>query len=226
MSDFDLFDEAVEQHVAPAAPSFFEDFWREAERRQRAAARRWRRAALAFAVIAAAATAAAGVLASSRLAVASTFDQTWSCPVAWIGAGPHVEWRTSVTTPTTDAYFFFTPAPPVSTQTLGPPALRLDTHPGKVTWDPHRCVRSHVAVPLAPTGLRPETVVTTHFVGYTESNCLASGRILLHARVTLAKGEPVRAKVAIVNARSRKPVGYVDWSPSRISTWTSKCESY
>jgi len=226
MSDFDLFDEAVEQHVTPAAPSFFEDLWREAERRQRTAARHWRRAALAFAVLAAAATAAAGVLAASHFATATTLDQTWSCPVAWIGAGPHVQWRASVTTPSTDAYFFFTPAPHASVQDLGPPALRLDTHPGKVTWDPQRCVRSRVAVPLTPKGLQPETVVTTHFVGYTESDCLAAARILVRARVSLAHGEPVRAKVVVVNAATRKPVGYVDWSPSRIATWTSKCESY
>src|SRR4051812_31409618 len=226
MPDVDLFHEAVEPHVAPAAPSFFEDFWREAERRQRTAVRRWRRAAIAFAVLAASSTAAAGVLAAARTATASTLDQTWACRVAWIGAGPHVQWRPSVTPPPTDAYFFFTPAPHAAVQDLGPPALRLDTHPGKVTWDPERCVRSHVAVPLTPKGLQPETVVTTHFVGATESDCRSAARILLHARVSLAHGEPVHAKVVVVNAATRKPVGYVDWSPGRIATWTSKCDSY
>ena len=145
MSDLDLFDEAVEQHVAPASSSFFADFWREAEQRQRIAVRRWRRAAIAFAVLAASSTAAAGVLAAARTATASTLDQTWSCRAAWIGGGPHVQWRASVTTPSTDAFFFFTPEPHASVQDLGPPALRLDTHPGKVTWDPQRCVRSHAA---------------------------------------------------------------------------------
>ena len=226
MPDLELFDEAVEHHVAPALPSFFEAFWREAERRQRVAARRWRRAALVLAVVAASATAAAGVLASARLAPSTTLDQTWSCAVGWLGGGSHVEWRASVTTPSTNAYFFFTPRPGAGVQDLGPAALRLDTHPGKVTWDPQRCTRSHAAVPLVPKRLHPETVVTTHFVGYTSSTCLSSSRILLRARVTLSNGEPVHAKVAVVDARSRKPVGYVDWSPARIATWTSKCDSF
>jgi hypothetical protein len=226
MRDVELFDEAVEHHVAPALPGFFEELWREAERRQRIAARRWRRVALVLAVAAAAATTAAGVLASSRAPLSATIDQTWSCATAHLGGANRVEWRTSVTTPSTDAYFFFTPQPQAATQNLGPPALRLDTHPGKVTWDPQRCVRSHTPVALTSKGLKPEIVVTTHFVGYTTSGCRSSARILLHARVTVSRGEPVHAKIAVVNAGSHRPIGYVDWSPTRIATWTSKCTSY
>lgn len=225
MSDVELFDEAVEHHVAPAMPSFFDQFWREAERRQRIAARRWRAAALVCAVVALAAVAAAGVMASARFPASSIEDQTWSCAVPR-GAGYQVQWRTSVTTPSTNAYFFFTPQPQAATQVLGPAALRLDTHPGKVTWDAARCTRSHVAVPLTAKGLSPEIVVTTHFVGSTMSTCQSAARILLHARVTVSKGEPVRAKIAVVTAATRRPVGYVDWTPTRIATWTSKCESF
>jgi hypothetical protein len=179
-----------------------------------------------LAVAAAAATAAAGVLASARIARSTTLDQTWSCPVGLDGAGRWVEWRTSVTTPTTDAYFTITGFPPASTQDVGPPAFRLDTHPGRVTWDPQRCVRSHAAVPLTSRGLHPEIVVTTRFVGSTRSMCRASARILLHARVSMSKGEPVHAKVVVVDERSRTPVGFVDWTPARIATWTSKCDSF
>ena len=225
MREAELLLEAAEPHTEPASEPFFEQLWREAERRQRLAARRWRRACIALAAVAAGAVAAAGVFAS-RVDGAAVVDQTWSCPVTPTVTGvPRVELHGSVDTPRTTAFFRMTVMPDASMEFHELTQLAFFHRPESLAFDSHRCRRTNASVPLTPARLVPNSVVTTTFVGAFGALCATGSSIDFHVRATLSHGTPTHARIAIRSGR--KPVAYVDWSPTRIATYfETRCATY
>lgn len=224
MREVDLFDEAVEHHVAPAMPSFFEDFWREAEQRQRRAARRWRALALGLAAVAAGAVSAAGVLASSRSA-AAVVDQTWSCVPAQVATGPTIGIHASVRTPRSEPYFHLTMQQPPEPAQLGPSAVHFDASSSTVQWDTQHCRRVHSALVFGPHGLPADNVYTTHFLGNFLGTCRTAAHVLVRANVVFKHGRPSSGRVLIVDAPTQRAVFYAQWSPTRIADWErSTCD--
>jgi hypothetical protein len=225
MREAELLSEAFDGQQPPERDRFFEEFWRAAEAGQRRAARRWRRVAIVFAAVAATAVASAAVFASSH-ATAATIDQTWSCPVASLGGGPHVEVHTGVDTPGDTAYFRFTAMPQAQTGVIGPQQLSFFHRPTPVAFDPHRCRRVSAAVPLNGHGLVAGTTITTHFIGKVTATCPAARRVVFHVRATVKNGSPTRVLFAVRNDAGR-PLAFFDWSPARVaSALAARCTTY
>jgi hypothetical protein len=150
----------------------------------------------------------------------STVDQTWSCPVYREGAGYFTGVVGNVTTPSKAASFQFWPTPLAYDEPAVLPGVEVDTHPGKITWDPRgRCARTTARIPLVPRGLKLANVVTTHFVGSLSATCPAPTRIRFRARIVVTGGEPTRAQVIAVADRTSKPLLYAEWTPARVAVW-------
>jgi hypothetical protein len=222
MPDDELFLEAVEPHNRPASPSFFEDFWREAEQRQRRAARRWRVAALALAAVAAAATTAAGVLAA-RSGAASTVDRTWECTPAVGGFAGHptLGIHGAPETSRVDPFFQLSTRQPAanSGSGLGVPALHFDTASSAVATDPQLCNQVRAQPVFGSRGLEANNVYTSTFLGGFSGACRTPRAVLIRAHITFAHGRAATAKVIVVSAAKQKPIAYFTWAPHRIAVW-------
>jgi hypothetical protein len=169
----------------------------------------------------------AAVLLAAAAVHGSVIDQTWSCPVFQEGQAHVVGFDGTVDTPRAAANMQFFPTPIAYDEPAVLPGVDVQTKPASVTWDPrHRCTRVHVALALGPHGLPKESVVTTTWIGATRAVCHSATQIVFRARVTLQRGTPARAQVIAVDAGSRKPLGYLDWTPTRITSWFDpKCEA-
>lgn len=164
----------------------------------------------------------AALFAAAALAAPSTHvvDQTWSCPVLEEGAAHVVGFAGTVATPRAPASFQFWPTPQNFDQPAVQAGVDVQTRPPGITWDPrHVCTRSRAEPALGPHGLPRESVVTTSFVGSQYATCRSETRIVFRARVTLRGSRPTRAQVVALGARSRRPLGYLDWTPARIVSW-------
>lgn len=149
----------------------------------------------------------------------SVVDETWSCPVFPEGATHQVGFVGSVDVGR-GATMQFWPTPLAYDEPAVLPGVEVKTRPGSITWDPRKkCARSHVKLSLAPHGLRKESVVTTKWLGTTTAHCASETQILFRARIIVERGEPAHARVIAVDLRSRKPLGYLDWTPTRIASW-------
>jgi hypothetical protein len=221
MREAELLDEAIGE--TRTEPAFFEDFWREAERRQRIAARRWRRTALALASLLVAAGTAAGVFASAHTG-AGTVDQIWTCNVGRLGSANLVEVSGSVDTPRDTGFLRLQTQAQASVESDAKARgqFALFHRPDAPVFDTHFCTRGGGAIPLSPKGLVDNGVVTSRFVGSFFASCNAATRIVYRARVTITRGSPSRAVLAVRDARSRRPLGYVEWTPTRIASWFAR----
>lgn len=229
MDEDDLLLEASERHVQPASSSFFEAFWREAEQRQRRAARRWRIAALALAVVAAAATSAAGVMASARGGAAAVVDQTWQCAPAPTSTGPLLGIHGSPKTRRVDAFFQLSAVQPLNNDggDLGIGALRFDMSSPVVTWGSRNCKQVHAQPAFGSRGLVENNVYTSTFIGSFAGNCRTPPEVFIRAHVTFAHRRAATAKVIVVSAKTRKPLAYFTWAPSRVAVWLARvCDVY
>lgn len=224
MREDELLEEAFEPYVAPAAPSFFEAFWREAEQRQRRAARRWRGAALALAVIASAAIGAAGVLAASHGTVAGAVDQTWRCSPASAATGAVLGIHGSPKTTRVDPFFLLSAVQPSNNGggDFGIAALRFDGSSSTVTWGTQRCKQVHAQPVLGARGLALNNVYTSTFIGSFSGQCITPPQVLVRAHVTFAHQRVASAKVIVVTATREKPLAYFVWTPRRIGVWLAR----
>ena len=146
-------------------------------------------------------------------------DRTMTCPVFPEGAAHQVGFVGSVDTGR-GATMQFWPTPLAFDEPAVLPGVEVRTKPGSITWDPRqKCAPSHVKLALGPHGLPQESVVTTKWLGTTTAHCRSETQILFRARIASRHGEPAHAQVIAVDARSRKPLGYVDWTPARITSW-------
>jgi hypothetical protein len=223
MREDDLFLEATEQHVHPAAPAFFDAFWREAEQRQRHAARRWRAAALALAAVAAAATSAAGVMASRGQAAAAAIDRTWKCtPAVGDFAGhPTIGIHASPKTPRADPFFQLSTRQSAenSGSELGVPALHFDTSSTTVTTDPQLCKQVRAKPAFSRRGLVEDNVYTSTFLGGLSGACRTPTAVLIRAHITFAQHGAASAEVIVVTAPKQRPIAYFTWTRHRIAVW-------
>jgi hypothetical protein len=213
-------------------PSFHDELWERVEAAERAATRRWRRTSIALAVVAVsavvAATALAATLASSPHE--SVIGETLSCATTLQGQRPVVSVQANVKTrqiPVASLAVLTTPGGDVVV--AGSPnqvSQQLAVAAAKDGFgvDDATCAPSHRRVPLAAAGLPASTTITTTFLGSFWQSCAIADRAradraLLHVHVTLAGGVPTRAELAIRNEATNKPIAYVVWTPTRVSSF-------
>jgi hypothetical protein len=82
--------------------------------------------------------------------------------------------------------------------------------------------------PFTGKGLLANGTVTPDFVGQLDDTCtLAAARVLVHYRVTFARGGAVRGTLAVAtDDRRRTPVAFLDWRPTRLTSFLgSHCRS-
>jgi hypothetical protein len=87
----------------------------------------------------------------------------------------------------------------------------------------HRlCKPTKTKPPLGPRGLPKVTTLTTSDQGEFSRRCIDVARITMRLRVVNdGDGKPLRAQLAIVRAKTRKPLVYVDWARDKVTAWTS-----
>lgn len=229
--------------LAPPPPRrrFDGEVWDRLEAEQRATARRWRVLAVTAAALALAGTAAAGVLAVGR-AGAVVVDRTLTC------AAPHgkVQLFAHVKRP---SVYVYEPGLPGRHKLVPHPALvELDagrfvalnagivqvvqttlagayagaalTQKAGYTVDGSACLPA-APIPLVASGLRPAGASV-----YRE--CPAAGTATFRIRIALSKsGLPASAKLAVRAGKTRRPVAYVEWTPSHVRAWLARgCQQY
>ncbi len=213
-------------------PGFHDELWERVEAAERAATRRWRRTSVALAVLALSAIAAATALAASLASSgrASVIDRTLSCATTLQGQRPVVWVQANVKTrqiPVASLAVLTVPggdvviagAPRQTTQQLSVAAAK-----NGFGVDDGACAPSSRHVPLAAAGLSASTTITTTFLGSFWQTCpiadrARADRALLHVHVTLADGVPTRAQLAVRNETTNKPIAYVVWTPTRVSSF-------
>jgi hypothetical protein len=229
-NDDSIHDELAELPVPPESPQFFDDLWRRANERERARARRWRRTALALAVVALGAVASAAVLATSTGAATNVADVRGSCVSSYQGGFPVVTAHGETTDKPQQGVTLPTPPPgfkPVQ-------GLWIDTPGGKTfltlspfsvgfTVDRRLCTAYKKRIDLGHKGLgAPETYHQGDYT-YFEHRCLDVARIAFRVRVEMDQnGQPTRAQLAIVRAKTGVPLMYVDWTADKVVGYAAK----
>jgi hypothetical protein len=156
---------------------------------------------------------------------ASTIDTTYSCRVqsqhfvslyagvnmtvdskqqpggVFLNTGVHVLKQGSTTT---------------SVNQLGVEAIK---HGYKI--DKKYCRQVKQQIPLKSKGLPgPPTTVTPTHAGNDSENCNTTSRVLFHVRVKLTNQKPSHALLAVRNTNG-KPVAFYNWSPKKVTIYTS-----
>ena len=224
--------ERLEELVAPPARERFrEELYERAAARERVVARRWRLGAIVATVVAVAAASGAGVLAFGRgPALAGTVDRTVSCPVAVAGGVPVFTLRAEPATTTKLFGKLAEVAAQLHVQT-GLAGFGTSTELVGLTsfargWaDPDPTCRKAAQIPLARSGLPHVGDFTRNGPGLDGDSgvrCLSGSSITMRIRVKLAGGsQPVAAQLAIRTGKKQRPLAYVDWTPNRISVYTT-----
>jgi hypothetical protein len=215
--------------VPPARPGFHDELWDRIQLVERVAARRWRRASIVLAVVALAATSAAGVLAFPRLERGGTtvVDRTYSCATAVSSGVGSVRLSAYVSITATRPGFVELQSGNKIVNHQVVPLLQLGTGKTPLAVDASLCRRTTRAVPLRASGLPSAGVFTASFLGGFDDDCIASGRVLVRARMTLSGGVATRAEVAVRNEKSGTPIAFLAWSTTRMPAYISaRCKDH
>jgi len=231
-----LLQERLQRLVAPPEPpGFADELWERVQASEHASARRWRLTSIALAVVAIAAVAAATALAATLASSPgkTTIDQTVSCTTVLQGQRPTVWlWGNVKTRLSPVASVQVLPTGPTilgGVWKLPTPELSFATAKDSFVIDHATCAPSHRQVPLAAAGLPASIPITTTFKGNFRESCVIADRadgdqVLLHIRLILSGGVPVRAELAARNAATGKPFAYLVWTPTRVASFfASSC---
>lgn len=238
-----------ELNPPPARRNFYPELWDKIEVAQRRTARRWRLVAAAAAGLAVAGVSAAGVLAlGDRTSI--VVDRTLSCPS---GRNSQLSLFAHVRGPST---WVHEPSLPGGGKRLPHPALlELDanravlmnaglmqivqtTYAGLYagasvnqkagyTLDGSVCETAK-PIPFSPSGLHSAGTFTGNQADGVYRQCVVGQPATLRLRVTLGRsGLPTAAKLALRGGKKKRPIAYIDWTPSRIHAWLAPgCAQY
>jgi hypothetical protein len=223
--------------VPPESPAFFDDLWEAAQARERAAARRWRRISLALALVAAAAISSAAVLAAAPSSASTAVDVRGVCvaqeqggiPAFIVGAfvgGPR---RGGPPAKKPPPGFHVDPTVWITTtQGFVPntaPVFSLNSVFSGYQLDRRACPPTSMAIVLSHRGLGNPVHLDAENLRLVR-RCLGPAHFAFRVRITNDRsGIPIRVQMAVVNARTAKPLAYLTWSPSRVDGWSAdSCE--
>jgi hypothetical protein len=227
---------ALERAQVPdESPSFFADLWEAAQARERAAVRRWRRVSLVLALLAAAAISSAAVLAASP-AAANVVDVRGVCAAQIVGGIP-VFSVTAVPSGRPPKKLVNVKPPPgfhvdpslfltTGHEFDAPPLFSLSTYFSGYQLDRRTCTPTRSAIALTHSALPADGVSATDKNSRIHFRCLGAGTFAFRLRIVNDKsGVPASAQVAVVRAKTGKPIVYVEWSPTRVDGWAApSCE--
>jgi hypothetical protein len=226
--------------VPDESPTFFDELWETAQARERAAARRWRRVSLALAVAAVIAISSAAVLAASSPSRGTTgvVDVRGVCAATQMGG---------ITVFSVGARPSNRPTSPSQINVKPPPGFHVDPSLWLQNGDPmygaivfsltpfysgyqldrRSCTPTGLAIRLSRSGLSDASRVhLTEPSTQLVKRCLGVGRFAFRVRIVSDKtGVPVSAQLAVVRARTGKPLAYDRWTASRVDGWSApSCE--
>jgi hypothetical protein len=206
--------------VPPEREGFFEELWKQAELRERRAARRWRRISAGLAAVVLGAATAAGVLAFGN--DGQVLDRTFSCPAGnsnQLAVGGRVQGRYS--------YASLEVRPAIVLQAL---VSAQDGNKGSIVWPPDYagCQQVSRTIPLKPSGLPALALgtITTITGGYKGASvkCYMPSAVLFRARITVdGSGRPRNLAMAVWTAK--KPIAFFDLRPPQVHAYaTQSCQ--
>lgn len=224
--------------VPEQSPTFFAELWEAAQGRERASARRWRRVSLVLALVTAAAVSSAAVLAASPSSASATVDVRGVCvaqvqggiPAFIVGAvvsGPRKPGKPSSVKPPpgfhVDPTAWITTTPGFVPDTA--PVFSLSTQASGYQLDRRTCPPTSMSIPLARQGLGNPVHLDQKNLRLVV-RCLGPARFAFRVRIANDRyGVPLRAQIAVANARTGKQLVYIAWSPTRIDGWSApSCE--
>lgn len=226
--------------VPDESPTFFLELWEEAQARERASARRWRRTSVVLALVAAIAISAAAVLGASaphdaaagvtELRAACVAQDTGGLPVFSIGAKPSGKPDPSLINVKPPPGYHIDPSLWIATGAGssfgGGNLFSLNTYLSGYQLDKHVCATTRLPIPLTRKGLPAAGVHLTDQNTELVRRCLGTARFAFRIRITTGKaGVATSAKLAVVRARTGKPLAYFEWSPTRVDGWSAAaCE--
>lgn len=212
---------ALEGMPVPAdRPGFFDELWEQVQARERAAARRWRRIALVLALVAAAAISSAGILATAPTPK-NVVDLTAVCHSGIQGGLPVFKVLANPSGPPPPGDVGAAHPPPgfkvatgVSIEDgLQEQLLSFSSQFSGYQLDRRRCASDKHHVDFSRKGL--ESAGVYHFGDYVSlaRRCLGYTRFVFRVRIVSSdEGAPQSAKLAVVSAKTGKPLMYVQWS--------------
>jgi hypothetical protein len=233
----------------PPGSEFDSLLWDRIELAQRRNASRWRLGAVATACLAIAGITAAGVFAvGDRTTI--TVDRTLSCPTS---RNNDLSLFAHVRGPST---FVREPSAPGGGKRFPHPALlELDANRSVImngglmqvvqttyagiyagasvnqkagyTLDGSVCDAAK-PIPFSSAGLRSAGSFTGSQAAGVYRQCVLGQPATLRLRVTLGRsGLPVAAKFALRGGKKKRPIAYIDWTPTRIRAWLAPgCQQY
>ena len=229
---------ALERAPVPdQSPTFFADLWEAAQARERASVRRWRRISLVLALVAAAAVSSAAVLAAAPASTTTNVDLRGVCaaqvqggiPVCIVGGivSGHREPGPSHANPPpgfhVDPTLWITTTPGLVPNTA--PVFSLTSQYAGYQLDRRVCPATSQTIDFSRQGL-PDAVHLDQKNLQLVRRCLGPVRFAFRVRIYNDRnGIPIRAQVAVANARTGKRIVYMNWTPTRIDGWSAaSCE--
>jgi hypothetical protein len=214
--------EALERlPVPPEPPAFFKELWKEAELRERAAARRWRRASAVLAVVVVGAATAAGVLAFGR--DSNVLDRTLRCSVEPRGGLPHLE---LIADPTIQGTAPGTSFPAGASLTTGENTqlFAFDTTHSGVVLNSSSCSATKT-IALARIRLPSSEVFKGGGGMGFNFSCYLPGPVVFRLHVVRDRaGTPTAATLAVRIGKRSRPIAFVVWTPKRVAAYANaKC---
>lgn len=217
--------------VPPEQPTFFDRFWQRTEVADRRAARRWRRTSIALAALLVTAGTAAGVLAVGNAGGATLVDRTISCRAVTDLDSATLELGAQIRLPPRYAGGGVVAQPgsiyagfPQRTWAAAARDVFANgqTFTSGYYYDGSNC-KDVRAIPLVRSGL--PSLGTFSKAGnseFSESCDVARDSLVtVRLRVSLSRGTPTAARLAIRAGLRQRPVAYVDWTPTVIRAWVA-----
>jgi hypothetical protein len=230
----------ADRFVDPEPDDFLEQLWERAEADALRRAKRWRAVAVALAIVAVAAVGAAAVLAardgSGAATGTKTVDRTLACGLKTdLGTGLTVGARVN------EPKNYGIPEP--GSLSVAPGGVHLSgigvfavasrlwydwlpngTHVNikdGYAFDDTVCQRT-APIPLSPSGL--PRLGAFSYAGNADLGLYcpyASAPMFVRMRVTVKNNVPKAAELAVRVGRKRRPVAYIDWTPTRFTAYGS-----
>jgi hypothetical protein len=212
----------------PARRGFHSDLRRAAQAADRGAQRRHRIAAAVATAAALVVASAASVSAFRDAPETQPVDATFTCAVPDTGGVNRVDLIARVRGPGTNYGGVVLPNPAEAAfgaADIGPNMTELvvarETRNGFATGDA-LCRRTTATIPLVRGALPPLGVVRGTHGGTIQRECWLASTVTVRVHVVFGRGgKPSAAQLALRSGRKRRPVAFIDWTPTRAAAFAS-----